>query len=248
MSMSTKLYSATALALACQLLFSVPASAQTAEPAGKAGSASGISDSDRAKRDADKVLQWIKFHATHSAKPEAPAPAPKPAPAAKAPAPKPAVATAPAPTPAAAAPTAQAAASVPAPAASQEQQLAAGREPEAPAPKPELVAAAPATPPAPPATEPTRAAPAPEPEEEVALRLIQKVDPDIPRQLASNIRSGSVMVRFQVKPDGTTTKVESLGNANKRLASSAIAAVQQWKFAPIPKQREATVEIGFKLD
>lgn len=246
MSMSTKLYSATALALACQLLFCVSASAQTAEPAGKAGSASGISDSDRAKRDADKVLQWIKFHATHSAKPEAPAPAPKPAPAAKAPAPKPAVANAPA--PAAAAQTAQAAASVPAPAASQEQQLAASREPEAPAPKPELVAAAPATPPAPPATEPTRPAPQPEPEEDVALRLIQKVDPDIPRQLASNIRSGSVMVRFQVKPDGTTTKVESVGSANKRLASSAIAAVQQWKFAPIPKQREATVEIGFKLD
>lgn len=244
MSMSTKLYSATALALACQLLFCVPASAQTAEPAGKAGSASGISDSDRAKRDADKVLQWIKFHATHSAKPEAPAPAPKPAAAAKAPAPKPAVANA----PAGAAQTAQAAASVPAPAASQEQQLAASREPEAPAPKPELVAAAPATPPAPPATEPTRPAPQPEPEEEVALRLIQKVDPDIPRQLASNIRSGSVMVRFQVKPDGTTTKVESVGSANKRLASSAIAAVQQWKFAPIPKQREATVEIGFKLD
>ncbi len=246
MSMSTKLYSATALALACQLLFGVPVSAQTAEPAGKAGSASGISDSDRAKRDADKVLQWIKFHATHSAKPEAPAPAPKAAPAAKAPAPKPAVAAAPA--PAAAAQAAQAAASVPAPAASQEQQLAAGREPEAPAPKPELMAAAPATPPAPPATEPTRAAPQPEPEEEVALRLLQKVDPDIPRQLASNIRSGSVMVRFQVKPDGSTTKVESLGNANKRLASSAIAAVQQWKFAPIPKQRDATVEIGFKLD
>ncbi|HLO96884.1 MAG TPA: hypothetical protein VK195_21460, partial [Burkholderiaceae bacterium] len=85
--MSTKLYSATALALACQLLCCAPVSAQTAEPAGKAGSAAGISDSDRAKRDADKVLQWIKFHATHSAKPEAPAPAPapKPAPAAKAP-------------------------------------------------------------------------------------------------------------------------------------------------------------------
>ncbi|MBB2486930.1 TonB family protein, partial [Mitsuaria sp. WAJ17] len=141
-----------------------------------------------------------------------------------------------------------AAASVPAPAASQEQQLAAAREPEAPAPKPELMAAAPATPPAPPPTEPTRAVPQPEPEDEAALRLIQKVDPDIPRQLASSVRSGSVMVRFQVKPDGTTTKVESLGNANKRLAASAIAAVQQWKFAPIPKQREATVEIGFKLD
>ena len=99
-------------------------------------------------------------------------------------------------------------------------------------------------------TEPNVAAPQPqpEPEEEVALRLIQKVDPDIPRQLVSNIRNGSVMVRFQVKPDGSTTKVETLGNPNKRLASSAIAAVQQWKFAPIPKQREATVEIGFKLD
>ncbi|MGM9514928.1 energy transducer TonB [Roseateles sp. DB2] len=241
--MSTKLYSATALALACQLLFCVPASGQTAEPAGKAGSASGISDSDRAKRDADKVLQWIKFHATHSAKPEAPAPAPKPAQAAKAPAPKPGNAPAPA-----TAQAAQAAASVPAPAASQEQQLAASREPESPAPKPELVAAAPATPPAPPATEPARPAPQPEPEEEVALRLIQKVDPDIPRQLANNIRNGSVMVRFMVKPDGSTTKVEALGSANKRLASSAIAAVQQWKFAPIPKPREATVEIGFKLD
>ncbi len=245
MSMSSKLYSATVLALACQLLFSVSVSAQTAEPAGKAGSASGISDSDRAKRDADKVLQWIKFHATHSAKPEAPAPAPKAAQAAKptAPAPKPAVAAA----QPAQAPAAHAAASVPAPAASQEQAVARA-EPEPAAAKPELLAAAPATPPAPPATEPSRPAPKPEPEEDVALRLIQKVDPDIPRQLATNIRSGSVMVRFQVKPDGSTTKVETVGSANKRLAASAIAAVQQWKFAPIPKQREATVEIGFKLD
>ena len=248
MSMSSKLYSATVLALACQLLFSVSVSAQTTEPAGKAGSASGMSDSDRAKRDADKVLQWIKFHATHSAKPEAPAPAP---------APKAAQASKPAaPKTAAAAPPVQAhaAASVPAPAASQEQVAAhaepelAAAKPEPAAAKPELLAAAPATPPAPPATEPSRPAPKPEPEEDVALRLIQKVDPDIPRQLATNIRSGSVMVRFQVKPDGSTTKVETVGTANKRLAASAIAAVQQWKFAPIPKQREATVEIGFKLD
>ncbi len=242
MSMSSKLYSATVLALACQLLFSVPVSAQTAEPAGKAGSASGMSDSDRAKRDADKVLQWIKFHAAHPAKPEAAAPAPKPAQPAKPAAPKPALASA----PATQAPAAHAAASVPASAASQEQ-VAARAEPEAAA-KSELLAAAPATPPSPPATEPARPAPQPEPEEEVALRLIQKVDPDIPRQLATNIRSGSVMVRFLVKPDGSTTKVEAVGSANKRLASSAIAAVQQWKFAPIPKQREATVEIGFKLD
>ncbi|MDT9000769.1 TonB family protein [Paucibacter sp. APW11] len=219
-----------------------------------------MTDAERAKRDADKVFQWIKFHADKSPRPgsAAAAPAPAPAPAAR-PVTKTAatprannevnqaaalsrdstvretvVAAEPAPQPEAA-PVQQAKVeAAPAPA------TAAAPAP-APAPAAQLLAVAPQATPQAPRVDPV-------PEAEVPLRLISRVEPEIPRQLINSLRTGRVLVRFVVQPDGRVTKAEPVETSNKKLSQSAVAAVQQWRFAAIPKAREATVEVGFSVE
>ncbi|MET0517284.1 MAG: TonB family protein, partial [Burkholderiaceae bacterium] len=83
---------------------------------------------------------------------------------------------------------------------------------------------------------------------EQPLQLVKRVEPEFSRQLLNNLRAGSVNVRFTVQPDGSVAQVEALSATNKRLAGAAIAAVAQWRFAPVPRARDARVELGFRLD
>lgn len=257
MRMNTTLLSL--VALASQLLLNAPAQAQSAEAPAKPASGNGLSDSDRAKRDADKVLQWIKFVASKpAAKPEpaaAPAPASPPVShvAAKASiAPKAAAATATQAPPPVAANTVteratETAVAVPADAAAS---VASAQAEPAPAPAGfdrQMLAAAPAAVPQTPRTDPVPAAP-PKPAEDEPLRLISKVEPEMPRQMLNGFRDGTVLVRFIVRPDGSVGEAEAIKATNKRLAGSALAAVRQWKFAPLAQAREATVEIGFRTE
>ncbi|MFY7865349.1 TonB family protein [Roseateles sp.] len=92
-------------------------------------------------------------------------------------------------------------------------------------------------------------APEPEPEPEPApLKLLHKVDPEVPRQLQRDFRGGSVKLRFTVKADGSVEQAEAVNASNKRLASAAVAALTQWRFAPIEAPRVASVEIGFQVE
>lgn len=185
-----------------------------------------LSDADRAKRDADKVFQWIKFNADKAPpKPAAPAPT------------KPAVAKA--------APRHEA----PAPSRKVEE---AQNQPEpalatvSPPPEPVQVAvASPTLNPPPPAA---AALPASAPEPEVALQLINRVEPEIPRQLLSSVRNGLVVVKFTVEPSGAVTGAEAIKSSHRKLSVAAIDAVSQWRFAPIPKPRDVSVEIGFQAE
>ncbi|MCE4556479.1 energy transducer TonB [Roseateles cellulosilyticus] len=233
------------------LLISSQAGAQTEAPKASSGL-------DRAQKQADAVFQWIKINAekaaarpTPAAAPApAPAPAPrKPAPVAAAPkpaaAPTPVVAAEPAPAPvtASAAP-APAPALAPAPAPTT---AAATPEPQA---APVLMAAAAPTPsPAAPMAAAAQAAEPPaqqEEEAEVPLQLLNRVNPTIPRQLlGQTFRNAFARVKFTVSPDGSVSKVESIKATNGRLATAAIEAVKQWRFAPIPEAREAGIEFAF---
>ena len=88
--------------------------------------------------------------------------------------------------------------------------------------------------------------PAPAEEAEVPLKLVAKVDPVIPRQLqAQNFRSGFAQVQFTVAPDGTVSQAQAIKTSHARLGSAAVEAVKQWRFAPIPKARDAAVEVAF---
>lgn len=207
-----------------------------AQPADAAKPAPALSDADRAKRDADKVSQWIRLVADKAAAKAAPAPAPA-APAARKASPPPA----PAPS------------SNGATLAAARKQVEALTETSASAVAPPVVDSAPVSPDpgtrialAPPVAPPQ--APAPVEEPEVPLKLVSQVQPEFPRQLVNTLQSGMVAVRFTVRPDGSVSQAEALSSSHKRLSQAAIDAVRQWRFAPIKQERTASVEVGFKLE
>lgn len=234
-----------------------------AQAASAQGEPAKTQEMERAQKAADAVFHWIKLNGDKGAsrQPTTPAPTPAPPPppaqAARKPAP---VAAAPKPAPAPAAATA-------APAATPVQAQATQPQPQPqpdpapvavataaltePAPEPVVLAlAAPSPPPdAPLAAAANALPPAPEPEEEaeVPLKLLAKVDPAIPRQLQQqSFRNGFAQVQFTVQPDGSVSQAKALKTSHSRLGTAAVDAVRQWRFAPIPKAREAAVEVAFK--
>ncbi|TDP59582.1 TonB family protein [Roseateles toxinivorans] len=208
-----------------------------AQPADASKPAPALSDADRAKRDADKVSQWIRLVADKAAAKAAPAPA---APVAKKASPSPA----PAPS------------SNGATLAAARKQVEALSETSAAAVAPPVVEPAPVSPdpgtrialapPVAPAQAPL--APPVVEEPEVPLKLVFQVQPEFPRQLVNTLQSGIVAVRFTVRPDGSVSQAEALSSSHKRLSQAAIDAVRQWRFAPIKQERTASVEVGFKLE
>lgn len=216
--------------------------------------AKSLSDSDRAKRDADKVFSFIKFHTVRSA--PAPAPAKPAAQAAQAAPPTRSlvVATAPASQPAAATSASvgtAATSSAAAPAATVPSTLAAeaasAAEPTVTtADLPADAASAAATL----SQAPLQAAPQVE-EEEVPLRLVDYVAPDMSAQVLAAMPSNEVTVpvRFTVQPDGRVSSAQAMGgSAPRRVAQAAVRAVQQWRFDRLPAERTVDVEINFKAD
>lgn len=216
-----------------------------------AQNADKLSDAERARRDAEKVFSFIKFHTVK------PAAAPKPAPvtAAKPAAPRPAAAPV--------ATTVATASSQATPAAASPPGSTPARSASAPAAEPAAaapVAAAPTAQPAaelapavatslPPASEPAPAAEAAVvEEEEVPLKLIAYVAPEMNAQVLAAISGNQVVVpvRFIVQPDGRVSEARSTGSAPRRVAIAAVRAVQQWRFDPIPAVREVDVELAFK--
>lgn len=216
--------------------------------------AKSLSDSDRAKRDADKVFSFIKFHTVRSA--PAPAPAKPAAQAAQAAPPTRSlvVATAPASQPAAATSASvgtAATSSAAAPAATVPSTLAAEA---ASAAEPTVTTAGlPADAASAAATlsqAPLQAAPQVE-EEEVPLRLVDYVAPDMSAQVLAAMPSNEVTVpvRFTVQPDGRVSSAQAMGgSAPRRVAQAAVRAVQQWRFDRLPAERTVDVEINFKAD
>jgi TonB family protein len=86
-----------------------------------------------------------------------------------------------------------------------------------------------------------------EPEPPV-LKLLSKVEPEIPRQLQADFKGGAVTVRFMVQTDGSVTQAQALQSSHKRLSLAAVTAVNQWRFAPLAVPREATVDIAFAIE
>ncbi|RVT86420.1 energy transducer TonB [Inhella crocodyli] len=202
-----------------------------------------ISDAERAKRDANKVFSFIKFHAVKPAAAPAPAPAPKPAPK---PAPRPdtsAAAAAPAPAPQVAAVPA-AAAPAPSPTASAAVEPRTLPPVSEPAPAPAPVAAEPSASPAP---APAAAA---EEEDDPGIKLVKYVAPELNARAMAAMPGNfaKVRVRFTVMPDGSAGKVHAVSNSPRPLAQVAVKAVEQWRFEGVKEPQEVEVEVDFKLD
>lgn len=235
-----------ALAVCFPLL---PATAQTVTPSSTSASSPSaeMTPAERAKRDAENVFRWITIHADKPRKADKP-PAKEEKPPTvvrvKAPAAAP-VAAAPAPTPS------SATAAAPIVATS-----SAATKPEATT----LPAATPAS--TPPAAElvaqraavsapsaavgnalPTAAAV----EEEAAdtLTPLAQAEPKFPIALVRSLRTGQVQVRFTVLTDGSVSEATVVNSTHARLNPAALAAVAQWRFAPVHKPQQGVVDLGF---
>lgn len=232
-----------------------------------------MTPAERAQRDADKVFQWIRLHADKpGAKPTiilpgqgaAAAPAPVAAKAAGNRTPErnggSDVASAKrAGTPADRKGITETVTDIVPERGAATQTAAAPSQLNEPAPEPTRLAAAslsaasvpptlPETLAAPPASASPAFAEPPAPPLETPLKAIKMVEPEFPRQLQSTLRSGSVQVRFTVNPDGTVGRAEAIQTTHRRLSPAALEAVNQWRFEPIAKAREATVELVFRLE
>lgn len=206
-----------------------------------------LSDSERAKRDAAKVFNFIKFHAVRAKS------APVAAPVATA-------AAAAAPAAAAVAPSAIRSRveplAEPVARTAAEPQLAKSEPVAAAASAPAVTSTAaigdaqPGTilpPVSEPAAQPaSAAAPAQAEPEPVEIKLVHHVEPELPR--GNNLRDGTVRVRFTVEPDGRVSKAVAAEGAQRRLANSATRAIEQWRFAPIPAAQEIEVDIDFRFE
>lgn len=85
---------------------------------------------------------------------------------------------------------------------------------------------------------------------EVALQLQRFVAPVLMPSVQATLVGGSrkVTVRFTVETDGTVSKAEAAADAPRRLARPATDAVLQWQFAPLAHARTADVELAFRRE
>jgi protein TonB len=139
----------------------------------------------------------------------------------------------------------------PAPAKPPEPVKAAGTAPPSPAPSPPQAAPAKpepvkADPPSPPRIEVAAAKPAVAPAP--VTRLVQRVEPDFPREaLQAGAENGLVQARMTLDERGNVTRVEVLAANPRRLFDrSVIRALSQWKYNDGAAGRTVEAEVAFR--
>jgi TonB family protein len=245
----------------CALMLAA-AAATTAAMAQVPPSAAASAAAEKAQKETDRTMYWIRVLATSPA-PKAAA-APKPATAAPAPAPK--VAAAPERVKVAAAPatgTADIANAtpgpviVPAPGAASPSLAAANGTAHAghatamsagglDAGLSSAGAAGGLA--APGVSAPQVDIPSVEEEPDPGLIMVKSADPEFPMATMRRLRKGEVEVKFEVGPDGVVDVVTVMKTTSQSLNAAAIAAVKQWRFKPTPRGHTAMVELAFNLD
>lgn len=77
------------------------------------------------------------------------------------------------------------------------------------------------------------------------LRPISQAEPKFSANVLRGLPNGQVQVRFNVLPDGSVSDPAVVESSNRRLNSSVLAAVAQWKFAPIRETQIGIVNLVF---
>jgi protein TonB len=213
----------------------------------RGGAQAPLNDAERARRDAEKVFNFIRFQTVRKAPAEGENKPPRPRRAA----PVPTAPTAPTSPPAIAASAAAPAAppsvtaSVsPAPTLSPVEPAHAST-PHHPTPEPEALPSGTAA-----ALGASTAAEEPEDDEDDALKLVSFTAPQVSLELQATLgpSTRNVKVRFTVAADGRVTQAQAQEGTPRKLANVATQAIRQWRFAPLPRAREVDVEIAFKRD
>ena len=79
------------------------------------------------------------------------------------------------------------------------------------------------------------------------LAITRSVDPQFPMATMRRLRKGDVEVRFDVGNDGKVEVASVLQSTDPGLENAALAAVRQWEFKPTPKGHAAVVDLAFDL-
>lgn len=226
------------------LLSALPGAARAQSPSPNGGAAE-ITPGERAKRDAEKVFQWIRIH---SDKPRKAAPTSSGGERPAAP-----VAAAVQPAPVRASRAAAKAAdkgiteTVQSPAADKlAAEKAGSTTAPGPALQPEPVTAAMAAPRD--AAAPVADAAPPVVEEDMPLVALVKPEPEFSPNLMRQLRKGMVQVSFTVQPDGSVTQARAVSSTHPRLVQTALSTVSQWRFRPPRHAQQAVVDLGFNLE
>jgi TonB family protein len=90
--------------------------------------------------------------------------------------------------------------------------------------------------------------PVAEDEPDPGLIMIKSADPEFPVATMRRLRKGEVEVKFEVGTDGVVDVVTVMKTSNTSLNSAAVEAVRQWRFKPTPKGHTALVDLAFNLD
>jgi protein TonB len=80
------------------------------------------------------------------------------------------------------------------------------------------------------------------------LRLTRYVEPEIPTRLRGRLKPTSeVTVAFKVQPDGSVSDVGIRATTARSLDPIVLEAVRQWRYDPVPGEREHVVQLVFNL-
>ncbi len=95
---------------------------------------------------------------------------------------------------------------------------------------------------------PTDVAPPEADEPDPGLIMTKSADPQFPMATMRRLRKGEVEVKFEVGSDGQVEVVSVVHSTNPGLNNAALDAVRQWQFKPTPKGHTAVVDLAFDLD
>jgi TonB family protein len=78
------------------------------------------------------------------------------------------------------------------------------------------------------------------------LELVSSVEPEFPARLVRSLGRGSVVVNFDVRPDGSVARAEVASSSHRGLNEAALSAVAAWRFKPISETLPGVVELKFE--
>jgi TonB family protein len=88
----------------------------------------------------------------------------------------------------------------------------------------------------------------PMPEPDPGLVQVKSVQPEFPITVIERLRKGHVEVRFEVEPGGSVIDATVVASSASRLNGAALEAVAQWRFKPTPAFHTALVDLVFNVD
>lgn len=77
------------------------------------------------------------------------------------------------------------------------------------------------------------------------LELVRMVEPELTPRMLEMLSRPEVSVEFLIRPDGSVTDVRVLPPVPRLVVAPIVAAVEQWRFAPLLVSREHRVKLVF---